>query len=103
MSAWKFAAALVALGTPAIAMAQDDFPMVDWGPTMATEANNAAVEQAARESSGYQARRPRYKSNSAPPSTRSRRICADARDADDAGSRNPELPRLLRLCSRAGL
>ncbi len=98
MSTWKYVAVVAAIGVTAPAEAQ----LMDWGPTMAVEAHNSATGQAARQGSrsSYQARR---KPNSAPPSTRSRVICADARDADNAGSRNPELPRLLRLCSRAGL
>ena len=45
---WKRATILATLGISAQVQAQDSFPMVDWGPTIQTEAMNSVIEDIGR-------------------------------------------------------
>ncbi len=48
MAQWKHAAILALLGMAHTAQAQDPFPIVDWGPTIQTEAMNSVIEDIGR-------------------------------------------------------
>lgn len=96
-------AALVAaslLSTPS--MAQDSFPVVDWGPMMQTEAMNSAMDYAARQGSGTQSAKPQARSRANASSEKAHANCARARQWAADGIRDPKLPRLLSLCGQAG-
>jgi hypothetical protein len=48
MAIQKYAAAVLLAGVSTLAHAMDDFPMVDWGPMIQTEAMNSVIEDIGR-------------------------------------------------------
>jgi uncharacterized protein involved in copper resistance len=99
MALWEIAIAFAIVGMPTAAMAQDDFPMVDWGPTMQTEAMNSAMDHAARQGSGQAAA-----NRSVPRSRKSspKELCAKVRGWAAAGEKDPRIPRMLGQCRQLG-
>lgn len=48
MPSWKHAAIVVVIGISSAAQAQDDFPVMDWGPIIQTEAMNSVIDEIGR-------------------------------------------------------
>lgn len=106
MKVWKYVAQAAAIaGMSTMAQAQDDsFPMVDWGPTIQTEAMNSAIDYAARQGSGT-ASKPRTKSAHMTPARKEklRSLCSQIRQHAANGEQHPRLAWSLGKCKAEGL
>lgn len=97
MTLLKWVAAVAACSLSTGALAQDDFPIVDWGPTMQTEAMNSAMDQAAREGVGQVPAK-----RSTPRKSSPRALCAKVRGWAAAGEKDPRIPRMVEQCRQLG-
>lgn len=100
MPKWRIVTAIALAAPTSAAWGQDDFPVVDWGPTIHTEAMRSATDYAARQGQGT-ARQP-SRSQSTAESARARATCAKARNWPAERQRDAQVSRLLSLCKRAG-
>ncbi|MET1084659.1 MAG: hypothetical protein ABWY12_16675 [Burkholderiales bacterium] len=103
MTSSKLLVGVAALMLPTAVVGQD-FPVVDWGPMMQTEAMNSAMEDAARQGSGT-ASKPRTRTTSMTPERRAKlkSLCSQVRQHAAAGEQHPRLGWALGKCKESGL
>ncbi|MBB4859172.1 hypothetical protein HNO88_002501 [Novosphingobium chloroacetimidivorans] len=100
----KLAAVTFACSASTAALAQDDFPIVDWGPTIQTEAMNSAMDYAARQGSGTTSK-PRTRTAQMTPERRAKlkSLCSQIRQHAANGAQHPRLAWSLGKCNSEGL
>lgn len=105
MRLWRICAVAVVAGGVTVAQAQDSFPVVDWGPTMQTEAMNSAMDYAARSGGSSGAtQKPGARSgpHTAADVARAKANCRTIRAAAARGESHPRLGWALGKCKESG-
>lgn len=104
MTILKLVAVTIACSVSTAALAQDSFPIVDWGPTIQTEAMNSAIDYAARQGSGTTSK-PRARTPQMTPERRAKlkSLCSQIRQHAADGEQHPRLAWSLGKCKAEGL